>query len=724
MTSFLFSTLKGKLITWFIIIAAAPVIVVGYLAFVNAKYAIQSSEHDKLQASVNLRRNEVASYIYRSVQMIKFLASTETVTSDVETLDSYHQYGKLSPEAAYDVNTPLYERMRASIESFYSMFLLTHEAKITGFQDILLLNAKDGHVMYTVRRLSDLGSNVVTGRLKDSGLAETWRKVIKTKRIVIEGFSPYEPSASDSAFLGAPVVSKEGNIIGVIVLRIGSNALDSIMGGGDLMTSEVEAFMVNEKQRVIAHVHRENRGSHRGAEAQDTLNKDIKHNEGENRQKFDHNNPNKDGRENSRKEATMILGGSHIEINRTGQRSYIHPNTNKKMLVAYSSVELDQLPKVIKDFNWVVIAHVPESLIMAPVVSIGYRVALTGLVITALASLVAFLLASAIARPITELAEKAAVVSAGDLTVESVGENRNDEVGALALAFHQMIKSLREQTGSVLEGVNILATSTGEISVTMSQLSATASRTSSAATQTITTVEQVKQAARVSGDKAQMVSESSQEVVSVAKQGLEATEGALKGISRIKDQINEIGETVEGLAEKSQAVEEIIAVVKDLADQSNLLAVNASIEAARAGEHGKEFNVVAQEIKTLSDQSKDATVQIRSILDQIRNSINDVVKGTRESSKTVEDGVNQAIRAGEAIQTLAASVDEAAQAASIIGASSEQQFAGIDQVSDAMANLEDAAKQNALGALQVESEAKKLEDLGKNLKDLVGRYKV
>ncbi len=724
MTSFRFSTLKGKLITWFIIIAAAPVVAVGYLAYVNAKHAIQSSEHDRLQASVNLRRNEVASYIYRSVQMIKFLASTDTVRSDVETLDSYHQYGKLSPNAPYDVSTPLYERMRTSIENFYSMFLLTHEAKITGFQDILLLNANDGHVMFTVRRLGDLGSNVVTSKLKDSGLGATWRKVVKEKKIVIEGFSQYEPSASDSAFLGAPVINKDGGLIGVIVLRIGSNALDSIMGGGDLMTSEVEAFMVNGTQQVIAHVHRENRRSPSNTEAQDSLNKGIKNKDSENRQGFDHNNPNKDAHEQHREEAAMILGGSQIEINRTGQRSYIHPYTDKKMLVAYSSVELDQLPKVIKDFNWVVIAHVPESLIMGPVVSIGYRVAVTGIVITALASLVAFLLASAIARPITDLSEKASVVSAGDLTIESIGEDRNDEVGALASAFHQMIESLREQTRSVLEGVNILATSTGEISVTMSELSATASRTSAAATQTITTVEQVKQAARVSSDKAQMVSESSQEVVIVAKRGLEATEGALKGISKIKDQINDIGETVEGLAEKSQAVEEIIAVVKDLADQSNLLAVNASIEAARAGEHGKEFNVVAQEIKTLSDQSKEATVQIRSILDQIRNSIGDVVKGTRESANTVEEGVNQAIKAGEAIQTLAASVDEAAQAGAIIGASSEQQFAGIDQVAGAMANLEEAAKQNAQGALQVESEAKKLEDLGKNLKDLVGRYKV
>ena len=68
------------------------------------------------------------------------------------------------------------------------------------------------------------------------------------------------------------------------------------------------------------------------------------------------------------------------------------------------------------------------------------------------------------------------------------------------------------------------------------------------------------------------------------------------------------------MSEQSQTIGQIIATVEDLSAQSNLLAVNAAIEAAKAGEHGKGFGVVAQEVKSLAEQSRQATNQVRTIL--------------------------------------------------------------------------------------------------------------
>jgi methyl-accepting chemotaxis protein len=684
--SFINSTLRGKLLTWFTLIAVAPVIAVGCLAFVSAKEAIEESEYEKLGAGVDLRRKEVTNYVYRSAQTIRFLSSTETVRSDVETLDSYHQYGKLSPDAPYDVTSSLYKRMYTSIEPFYKEFLRTHQGKQTGFEDILIINATDGHVMFTVKKGPDMGANTLKGSLKDTGLAKVWKRVIKTGKINAVDFSHYKPAKTDCAFLAAPVSDKEGKLIAALVIRIGKSALETIMRETESMTTAVGAYMMNTQKEIIA-------GAQSMGEA---------------------------GSKNR-------IGASLIDSSREsamGGQTVKDPETGEQYLVSYAYVGLDHLPYLSADFDWVIVTEARERLTMAPVRSLGYRVTVTGMIIVLIAAIIAFLLAARMAKPITALAEKSTTVATGDLTVEVEAGNRKDEVGALAQAFHKMVASLREQTKSVLEGVNILASSSSEISVTMSQLSATAAKTSAAMTQTITTVEEVKQAARVSSEKAQKVSESSQKVVQVVKQGLEATEGAMGGISKIREQMGEIGATVVGLSEKSQAIEDIISVVKDLADQSNLLAVNASIEAARAGELGKGFGVVAYEIKSLSDQSKEATSQVRSILDEIRGSVDNVVQATREGDNAVEAGVNQAVIAGEAIQALASSVDEAAQAATIIVTSSEQQFVGIDQVSSAMTSLEQATRQNAEGANQVESEARKLEDLGKSLRDLVGHYKV
>ena len=130
------------------------------------------------------------------------------------------------------------------------------------------------------------------------------------------------------------------------------------------------------------------------------------------------------------------------------------------------------------------------------------------------------------------------------------------------------------------------------------------------------------------------------------------------------------------LSDQGKAIEEIIEVVQDLADQSNLLAVNASIEAARAGDRGKGFAVVAHEIKTLADQSKEATEQVRGILQETRQWISAVVMATEQGIKAVEAGVEQSALAGESIEALVSSVVQSSHAASIIETTSDQQAVG------------------------------------------------
>ena len=231
--------------------------------------------------------------------------------------------------------------------------------------------------------------------------------------------------------------------------------------------------------------------------------------------------------------------------------------------------------------------------------------------------IISYLLATAIAKPLTHLVDVAEGVSAGDLsrTLETSG---NDEVGRLTSAFRKMVEYLRDQATRTAAGIEVLASSASEISATVAELVASSTKTSSAVAETTTTVEQVKQAAKVSSEKARNVAETAQQSVQITDTGKKATEDTLDRMNLIKEQMESIGETVVRLSEHSQAIEDIITTVQDLADQSNLLAVNASIEAARAGDQGKGFAVVAHEIKTLADQSKNATEQVRSILQDTR----------------------------------------------------------------------------------------------------------
>ena len=177
------------------------------------------------------------------------------------------------------------------------------------------------------------------------------------------------------------------------------------------------------------------------------------------------------------------------------------------------------------------------------------------------------------------------------------------------------------------------------------------------------------------------------------------------------------------LTEQSQTIGEIIATVNDLAEQSNLLAVNAAIEAAKAGEQGKGFAVVAQEVRSLAEQSKEATAQVRTILNDIQKATNTAVLATEQGNKAVEEGVRQSKDAGESIRLMGMSIEESAQAAVQIAASSQEQLTGMDQVAQAMGDIKLASEQNATGMKQVESAVQNLHELGQKLKHLVEQYK-
>lgn len=289
----------------------------------------------------------------------------------------------------------------------------------------------------------------------------------------------------------------------------------------------------------------------------------------------------------------------------------------------------------------------------------------------------------------------------------------------LGLTFAALLT--RGITRQLRETVAQLSSASAQILATTSQIAAGAAETATAVSETTATVEEIRQTAQVSSQKAKVVSDSAQKVSQVSHSGRRAVEETIHGMQRIQEQMESIAGSIVRLSEQSQAIGEIIASVNDLAEQSNLLAVNAAIEAARAGEQGKGFAVVAHEVKSLADQSKQATAQVRSILSDIQKATSGAVLATEQGSKAVDGGVRQSAESGESIRLLSDSITEAAQAATQIAASSQQQMVGMDQVALAMENIKQASLQNVAGTRQAEAAAQSLHELGKSLSGMIGR---
>ncbi|OGA78204.1 MAG: hypothetical protein A3G27_11710 [Betaproteobacteria bacterium RIFCSPLOWO2_12_FULL_66_14] len=253
---------------------------------------------------------------------------------------------------------------------------------------------------------------------------------------------------------------------------------------------------------------------------------------------------------------------------------------------------------------------------------------IVGIMALLLAVTMALLLNRVIALPLLAVSGIAERVASGDLTVNIPEDHRADEVGTLVRGFRALLENLRAQTRQLVEGANVLGAAASEIVASTTQLASSASESAAAVSETTTTVEEVRQTAQVASQKAKYVADSAQKAAQISQSGRKSTEDVGAGMTRIRQQMDAIAASMGRLSEQSQTIGQIIATVEDLAAQSNLLAVNAAIEAAKAGEHGKGFGVVAQEVKSLAEQSRQATTQVRTILSDIQKATTDAVLAT------------------------------------------------------------------------------------------------
>lgn len=678
--------LMRKLVTCFVAVSVAQILIVGYLSFTSAKSGLEQAALTKLDSERELRKGQLLDYLTEAMQSLNFMAQTETARSAMETLRSYYEYNKPSPDTPFDANSELYKQMYSSINPFFRSFLDTREGKSTGYDDVYLVSAADGTVMYSTLKLKDLGSDTRRGDLKGSGLAKLLEKVIKSQRPAMVDFETYAPVGKQALFMGVPILGTNNIVDGMLALRIGPEKVNAIFGSILETGRTTEAYLVG-GDSIMRTASRLDDGSAAVGRKVDTQ---------------------------ATKHALEGKSGTGILTN----------DRNATVLTSYSPARLNNVQSLGADFDWAVIAEISAAEAFAAVEALRTRIVFLGLLIAAGSVIVALVIARTITNPVVALSNKVGQIGRGDLTADIPAQSRQDEVGTLARSISGMVNDLRDQIGRLMEGTSVLSSSAAEISTTVAEVAASSSQTSSAMTETMVTVEELRQSALRASDRAKIVAGSAQESVKTSAAGKQATDDTVRVMRIIQEQMTTIGETVVRLSDHTRAIGEIMASVQDLADQSNLLAVNASIEAARAGDQGKGFAVVAQEIKTLADQSREATLRVRSILDETRKWVSAVVMAAEQGGKAVEAGVEQSLVAGQAIEKLYGGVEESAGAAHEIRASSDQQSAAIDQVSSGISSIELAMRQNVSSTSQLDSAARRLADLGEQLKELVERYKI
>jgi|GEM_PF-691582 len=312
----------------------------------------------------------------------------------------------------------------------------------------------------------------------------------------------------------------------------------------------------------------------------------------------------------------------------------------------------------IGDMHTGLIIEVEEPSALENVNMIKNRLILIVMIILLISLVIALVLAKSIGQPIQKIIALTDEISNFNLTIinqEKLGK-RKDEIGDLENAVVKISDNFKNIVKNVEASVKELSTASKEvketvdlsteispgISIAMDEISKVTILQAENTTACFNETNELSRIIKKDRKHLDELMTLTLEVNRMVNSGIDVIV-RLKNITADSREANEnVQESIVTANENSNKIEEATEFIQSIAKKTNLLALNASIEAARAGEHGKGFAVVANEIRELSDQSKEATELINKITVELKEDnkeVNETLKDLIEISNEQEKSV-------------------------------------------------------------------------------------
>ncbi|MDR3587437.1 MAG: methyl-accepting chemotaxis protein [Desulfosporosinus sp.] len=363
-------------------------------------------------------------------------------------------------------------------------------------------------------------------------------------------------------------------------------------------------------------------------------------------------------------------------------------------------------------------------------------------------------LSRALSRMMNHLLQNAIEITAGDIARKKKAPWKvwNREEMELQKAFGEMVTSLRGIMTKVVDMASQLAQTAQEMRQGAEQSAQAAEQVATSATEIATDAEmQVKEMTenhermslvidelKQTEQHAGKVSRASGRSAELSRAGNLALGQVVKQMGEIENQVHSLSQVIGEVDEKSEEIAKTVQIIDNIAQQTNLLALNAAIEAARAGENGRGFAVVAEEVRKLAEQVQASLVDISQRVQEMQQASRSAHQGMKTSVDSVNQGSTYLKEISHQFTVILSSVEESAGLAQDIEVTVQKVQQDGEQIKAGMQNVVNQAETTSLGTQttaaaaeeqnasveELFASAESLDVLAKDLKELIGHFKI
>ena len=269
-----------------------------------------------------------------------------------------------------------------------------------------------------------------------------------------------------------------------------------------------------------------------------------------------------------------------------------------------------------------------------------------------------------------------------------------------------VIGEVSEQVGALTASAEEAAASVEEVTAGAAAVAQSSSLVSNNAEGSVRSVEQVLNAMEdlscsvaTIATKVDAVSRLSQEANTLSTNGVAQAGVVEKGITAINESVNDVGSIIVEIRDQMNEIGKIVDIIGDIADQTNLLALNAAIEAARAGDAGMGFAVVANEVKTLAQESQGSAENIGQIITSLQHQSERAAKAMDQATTEVSKGSDAITDTIQFFHTIADQVDDISQNMVEVASLSEEGAAAVEEITASISEVKTLSEQTALEAI-------------------------